>query len=51
MSVAIQIMLMYCLPSVSIKRGANLVIARRVVKVEFEWTFSYLLIVIDSFFE
>ena len=41
---------MYCWPSVSIKRGASLVIARKIVKAEFEWTFGYLLIVIDSSF-
>ena len=41
---------MYCWPSVSIKRGASLVIARKIVKAEFEWIFGYLLIVIDSSF-
>ena len=41
---------MYCWPSVSIKHGASLVIARKIVKAEFEWTFGYLLIVIDSSF-
>ena len=41
---------MYCWPSVSIKRGVSLVIARKIVKAEFEWTFGYLLIVIDSSF-
>ena len=35
---------MYCWPSVSIKRGASLVIARKIVKAEFEWTFGYLLL-------
>ena len=41
---------MYCWPSVSIKRGARLIVGRKVVKAEFEWTFGYLLISIDSSF-
>ena len=39
---------MYCWPSVSIKRGARLIVGRKVIKVEFEWTFGYLLISTDS---
>ena len=42
---------MYCWPSVSIKRGARLIIGRKVIKPEFEWIFGYLLISIDGFFE
>ena len=34
---------MYCWPSVSIKRGARLIVGRKVIKAEFEWTFGYLL--------
>ena len=40
----------YCWPSVSIKRGASLVVARKVVKAEYGWTFGYLLVVIDNSF-
>ena len=39
---------MYCWPSVSIKRGARLIVGRKVIKAEFEWTFGYLLISIDG---
>ena len=42
--------LMYCWPSVSIKRGARLIVGRKVIKAEFEWTFGYLLISIDGSF-
>ena len=41
---------MYCWPSVSIKRGARLVVGRKVIIAEFEWTFGYLLISIDGSF-
>jgi len=41
---------MYCWPSVSIKRRASLVIARKIIKAKFEWTFGYLLTIIDSSF-
>ena len=41
---------MYCWPSASIKCGARLIVGRKVIKVEFEWTFGYLLISIDSSF-
>ena len=41
---------MYCWLSVSIKRGARLIVGRKVIKVEFEWTFGYLLISIDGSF-
>ena len=41
---------MYCWPSVSIKRGARLIVGRKVIKAEFEWTFGYLLISIDGSF-
>ena len=42
--------LMYCWPSVSINRGARLIVGRKVIKAEFEWTFGYLLISIDGSF-
>ena len=35
-----------CWPSVSIKRGASLFVARKVVKAEYEWTFGYLLTIL-----
>ena len=41
---------MYCWPSLSIKRGASLVVARKVVKAEYGWTFGYLLLLIDNAF-
>ena len=41
---------MYCRPSVSIKRGVRLIVGRKVIKAEFEWTFGYLLISIDTSF-
>ena len=41
---------MYCWPSVSIKRGARLIVGRKIIKAEFEWTFGYLLISIDGSF-
>ena len=41
---------MYCRPSVSIKSGARLIVERKVIKAEFEWTFDYLLISIDGSF-
>ena len=41
---------MYCWPSVSIKRGARLIVGRKVIKAEFEWIFGYLLISIDGSF-
>ena len=41
---------MYCCPSVSIKCGARLIVGRKVIKAEFEWTFGYLLISIDGSF-
>jgi len=36
---------MFCWPSVSAKRGASLVITRRVVNAEYGWTFGHLLLV------
>ena len=45
-----QMVSMYCWPSVSIKRGVRLIVGRKVIKAEFEWTFGYLLISIDSSF-
>ena len=42
--------LMYCWPSVSIKRGVRLIVGRKVIKAGFEWTFGYLLISIDGSF-
>ena len=39
---------MYFWPSVSIKRGANLIVARKVVRAEYDWTFGHLLTVINS---
>ena len=41
---------MYCWPSVSIKCGARLIVGRKVIKAEFEWTFGYLLTSIDGSF-
>ena len=41
---------MYCCLSVSIKRGARVIVGRKVIKAEFEWTFGYLLISIDGSF-
>ena len=43
---------MYCWLSVSIKRGARLIVGRKVIKadLEFEWTFGYLLISINGSF-
>ena len=38
---------MYCWPSVSAKRGASLIVVRRVVKAECGWTFGHLLTVTD----
>ena len=43
-------MSMYYWSSVLIKRGARLVVGRKVIKVEFEWKFDYLLISIDGSF-
>ena len=40
----------YCWPSVSIKHRARLIVGRKVIKAEFEWTFGYLLISIDGSF-
>ena len=40
----------YCWPSVSIKRGTSLLVARKVVKAEHGWTFGHLLMVIDNSF-
>ena len=40
----------YCWPSVLIKRGASLVVARKIVKAEYGWTFGYLLLLIDNAF-
>ena len=45
-----QIVSMYCWASISIKCSVRLIGGRKVIKAEFEWTFSYLLISIDSFF-
>ena len=42
--------LMYCWPSVSIKRGVRLIVGRIAIKAEFEWRFGYLLISIDGSF-
>ena len=39
---------MYCWPSVSAKRGASLIVVRRVVKAECGWTFGHLLTVTDK---
>ena len=41
---------MYCWLSVSIKCGVRLIVGRKVIKAEFEWTFGYLLISIDGSF-
>ena len=41
---------MYCWPSVLIKHGGILVVARKVVKAEYGWMFGYLLVVIDNSF-
>ena len=42
---------MYCWPSVSkIKHSARLIVGRKVIKAQFEWTFGYLLISIDGSF-
>ena len=37
----------YCWPSVSIKRGASTLLARKVVRVEYDWTFGQLLAVVN----
>ena len=39
---------MYCWPSVSIKCAARLIVGRKVIKAELEWTFGELLISIDD---
>ena len=40
--------LMYCWPSVSAKRGVSFVITRRVVKADYGWTFGHLLTITNS---
>jgi len=37
-----------CWPSVSIKRGANILVSRKVVRAEYDWTFGQLLTTVDS---
>ena len=41
---------MYCWPSVSIMHGPRLIVGRKVINTEFEWTFGYLQMSIDGSF-